>query len=162
MNRFHVHVSVSNLAESIRFSSTLFAAAPVRVEADYAKWMLDNPRLTFAISSRRDPIGVDHLGFQVDTGDELVALKSQLSAADVGLVEQTATPCCYVTSDKYWVTDPAGVGWQTFHTLVSIPVYRDDRKVSATPSCCEPVKPTADGPGCLSNAVSESPRTCCS
>ena len=161
MKRFHVHVSVKDLEESIRFYSTLFAAKPSRVETDYAKWMLEDPRINFAISKRREMIGVDHLGFQVDTDEELTGLKAQLAAADAALVEQTAMPCCYATSDKYWVTDPCGVAWETFHTLGSIPVYGDDRAVTRAEACSEPVEPVADGACCVSTSAAEPARACC-
>lgn len=149
MNRVHVHVLVGNLKDDIGFYSTLCAAPPTRTETDYAKWMLEDPWIDFAISARGDAAGVDHFGFQVDTADELVALQSQLPAGDGGLVEQTATPCCSAIPDKYWVTDPAGVAWETFHTRGSIPVYGEDREASAATPCC------------VSKAPSEPPSACC-
>ena len=161
MKRFHVHVSVSDLEQSIRFYSTLFGAKPVRVEADYAKWMLDDPRINFAISHRRQTVGVDHLGFQVDSADEFRGLKAQLSAADAGLVEQTAAACCYAQSDKYWVTDPAGVAWETFHTLGSIPAYGEDTDVTYATAGCEPLKPATEAACCVRNPSTESSGTCC-
>jgi lactoylglutathione lyase len=140
MKRFHVHVNVKELEPSIRFYSTLFGAEPTRVEADYAKWMLEDPRVNFAISTRRQTLGVDHVGFQVDSAEELGGMKAQLSAADKGLVEQTAAACCYATSDKYWVTDPAGIAWETFHTLGSIRRFGEDTDISQVKACCEPVR----------------------
>ena len=129
MKRFHVHVSVPNLEESIRFYSTLFATEPNVRHADYAKWMLEDPRMNFAISVDRQPLGVNHLGLQVDTDEELRSMHAQLQAADAAVTQEDAQPCCYATSDKYWVTDPAGVAWETFHTLGSIPVYGEDTPV---------------------------------
>ena len=129
MKRFHIHVSVSDLAQSIQFYSTLFGAEPSRVEADYAKWMLEDPRVNFAISTRRQPIGVNHLGFQVDSADELQGMHAQLQAADSRLVEENEQACCYARSDKYWVTDPSGIAWESFHTLGNIPVYGEDTLV---------------------------------
>lgn len=161
MKRFHVHVSVPDLVQSIRFYSTLFGAQPVRVEADYAKWMLDDPRVNFAISTRQSRIGVDHLGFQVDEAEELRALKGQLLAADAALAEQTATACCYATSDKYWVTDPAGVAWETFHTLGTIPVYGTDTHITQTQSCGEPVPPTTEGACCVPSSTRAGGTGCC-
>src|SRR6202047_2247925 len=117
MKRLHVHVSGDDLAQSIRFYSTLFAAEPTVRKADYAKWMLDDPRVNFAISQRGYPVGVNHLGFQVDSADELAAMRAQLTSADHALVEQSGAACCYANSDKCWVTDPTGVAWETFHTL---------------------------------------------
>jgi catechol 2,3-dioxygenase-like lactoylglutathione lyase family enzyme len=129
MKRFHLHVSVQNLDESIRFYSTLFAEQPAVRQSDYAKWMLEDPPLNFAISTRRQPVGVNHLGFQVDSGEELRSMHEQLLAADSQLVQEDNQPCCYAKSDKYWVTDPTGIAWETFHTLGSIPVYGDDTMV---------------------------------
>lgn len=136
MKRFHVHVSVDDLQAGIRFYSTLFAAQPARVESDYAKWMLEDPRINFAISQRDGKNGVDHLGLQVDEAAELRDLHGQLLAADAALIEQTAAACCYATSDKYWITDPAGVAWETFHTLGAIPVYGHDTAVTKAKGCC--------------------------
>ena len=149
MKRFHLHVSVKNLDESIQFYSTLFAERPAVQQSDYAKWMLEDPRINFAISTHRQPIGVNHLGFQVDSSEELRGLHAQLQAADARLIQENDQPCCYAKADKYWVTDPTGIAWETFHTLSSIPVYGEDTKVfdhgassmpAATKSrCCVPV-----------------------
>lgn len=117
MKRFHIHVSVSDLSESVRFYSELFGADPTVHKADYAKWMLDDPRVNFAVSTHRQPVGVNHLGFQVDTDEELRAMQTQLKAADARMIEEKEQPCCYARSDKYWVTDPTGIAWETFHTL---------------------------------------------
>ena len=129
MKRFHVHVSVDNLDESIRFYSTLFAIQPTVRQSDYAKWMIEDPRINFAISTHRQPVGVNHLGFQVDSAEELRGLHARLQAADAQLVQENDQPCCYARSDKYWVTDPIGIAWETFHTLGSIPVYGEDTSV---------------------------------
>lgn len=140
MKRFHIHVHVQNLEQSIAFYSHLFAAAPARVEGDYAKWMLDDPRLNFAISTRGATPGVDHLGFQVDDAAELDELKRHAQAADMALLDEGATTCCYARSEKYWVTDPQGIAWEHFHTLADIPVFREG--VASTPemakACCAP------------------------
>lgn len=139
MKRFHVHVHVDDLDRSVAFYSKLFAAEPVRVEADYAKWMLDDPRLNFAISARGGVRGVDHLGFQVDDADELADLKARAQAADMALLDEGATTCCYARSEKHWVTDPQGVAWEQFHTLGDIPTFRE--AVTAAPeasACCAP------------------------
>ena len=106
MKRFHVHVHVENLQASIGFYSALFGAAPTRVESDYAKWMLDDPRINFAVSSRGATPGVDHLGFQTDTEDELVELKARAHAADLALQDEGETSCCYARSEKHWVLKP--------------------------------------------------------
>ncbi len=152
MKRFHVHVSVDDLAESIRFYSTMFAEQPTVRQSDYAKWMLEDPRINFAISTHRQPVGVNHLGFQVDSDAELRSLHDQLQAADSLLIQEAEQPCCYAKSDKYWVTDPTGIAWETFHTLAGIPVYGEDTPVfnhgtsavaSQGPvkaSCCRPTE----------------------
>ena len=148
MKRLHLHVSVNDLDTSIRFYQTLFGADPVVTKPDYAKWMLEDPRINFAISTSRQPVGINHLGFQVDTDEELRGMKAQLAAADARMIEEVEQPCCYAKSDKYWVTDPTGIAWETFHTLSRIPVYGEDTAVfnhgaSTVPvgneaSCCVP------------------------
>ncbi|HEX4152583.1 MAG TPA: ArsI/CadI family heavy metal resistance metalloenzyme [Steroidobacteraceae bacterium] len=162
MKRFHLHVSVEDLERSIRFYSTLFAAEPTVIQSDYAKWMLEDPRVNFAISTHRQPIGVNHLGFQVDTDEELRSMHTQLHAADARLIQEDEQPCCYAQSNKYWVTDPTGLAWETFHTLGIIPVYGKDTPVfnhgeSTVPSqnpvapCCVPeakAKAIAAGSSC--------------
>ena len=126
MKRFHIHVSVSDLGHSIRFYSELFGTKPITEHPDYAKWMLDDPRINFAISTHHQPVGVNHLGIQVETDEELRELQVQLQAADERMIQEQDQPCCYARSDKYWVTDPSGIAWETFHTLGSIPVYGRD------------------------------------
>jgi lactoylglutathione lyase len=135
MKRFHVHAHVEDLPASIAFYSKMFAATPTRVEADYAKWMLDDPRINFAISTRGGKPGVDHLGIQTDTEEELVELKARAEAADMTLLAVGETSCCYARSDKYWVTDPQGIAWEQFHTLRDIPVFSERAAAQAT-SCC--------------------------
>ena len=125
MKRFHVHAHVDDLQASIAFYSKMFAAEPARVETDYAKWMLEDPRVNFAISTRGGKPGVDHLGIQTDTAEELVALKAQAEAADLTLLDAGQTSCCYARSDKYWVTDPQGIAWEQFHTLNGIPTFSE-------------------------------------
>ena len=169
MKRFHVHVAVEKLDDSIRFYSSLFGTAPTVVQPDYAKWMLEEPRVNFAISQRGRQPGVNHLGFQVESDDELQAMHSQLEAADAGLVAQKDAACCYARSDKYWVTDPQGVAWETFHTLDSVPVYGEDTRAAAMQSaCCIPLAPSASeakGGACcipLPQAVaSPAEKACC-
>jgi catechol 2,3-dioxygenase-like lactoylglutathione lyase family enzyme len=160
MKRFHVNVSVPNIAEGIRFYSALFAAEPTVRKADYAKWMLDDPRINFAISQRGYPIGVNHLGFQVDSADELTAMHAQLTRADGALVEQTGAACCYAKSDKYWVTDPTGVAWETFHTLDVIPIYGADTEIVAkTGGSCVPLK--ASDEACCEPKEAATAEPCC-
>ena len=138
MKRFHLHLRVDNLAASVGFYSKLFAAEPTRVEADYAKWMLEDPRINFAISTRGGQPGVDHLGFQTDSADELAELKARASAADMALLDEGQTTCCYARSDKHWITDPQGIAWEHFHTLGNIPVFSQGRPAEPAAACCTP------------------------
>jgi hypothetical protein len=116
MKRLHVHVAVENLADAIGFYSTLFAATPSIVKPDYAKWMLDDPRVNFAISTRGGTVGVDHLGIQVENADELQEVYDRLRAADRPVLEEGQTTCCYARSEKSWIADPAGILWEAFLT----------------------------------------------
>jgi len=139
MKRFHVHVHVDDLVKSIGFYSKLFAAEPTRIEGDYAKWMLEDPRINFAISTRGSKAGIDHLGFQTDDPEELAALKARAEAADVALLDEGETTCCYHRSEKHWVTDPQGLAWEHFHTLGNIPVFNEAAAAQATATaCCTP------------------------
>lgn len=140
--RFHVHTHVEDLQASIAFYSKMFGVQPLRVEGDYAKWHLENPRLNFAISTRGSQAGIDHLGFQADTPQELAELKARAEAADVALLEEGATTCCYARSEKHWVTDPQGIAWEHFQTLSDIPVFSESQEATASPAgataCCPP------------------------
>ena len=138
MKRFHVHVSVDDLAASVRFYSAVFGASPTVLKDDYAKWMIDDPRINFAISRRRIKSGLDHLGVQVESDAELTELREQVAAAELTALDQPNAECCYVRSDKYWTTDPQGIAWETFHTLESIPVYGDVERAEPK-ACCMPV-----------------------
>ena len=140
MKRFHVHVGVHDLKQSIRFYSALFAAEPTVLKEDYAKWQLDDPRVNFAISTRPGKTGLDHLGIQAEDGAELEELGSRLAQADVSVLPQKGASCCYAKSDKYWTIDPQGLAWESFHTLESAPVYGADghHKVEKTSGCCAP------------------------
>jgi catechol 2,3-dioxygenase-like lactoylglutathione lyase family enzyme len=142
MKRFHVHVAVSNLQDSIRFYSSVFGVAPTVVKDDYAKWMLDEPRVNFAISNRGAKTGIDHLGFQVDSDAELKSMRQNLIAAQAPVLEENEKSCCYAKSDKYWITDPQGVAWETFHTLGSAPLYGESRpqERQASAACCSPAQ----------------------
>jgi len=150
MKRFHVHLHVDDLARSIGFYSRLFATQPSRVETDYAKWMLDDPPVNFAISTRGEHAGIDHLGIQTDDPGELAELKARAEAADLALLDEGETTCCYARSEKHWITDPQGIAWEHFHTLESIPVFRaaGARGGTAQAACCAqpssaPAKPGA-------------------
>ena len=141
MKRFHVHVAVHDLDQSVRFYSTLFGIAPAVKKDDYAKWMLDDPRINFAISTRAGKAGIDHLGMQAETSAELEEVGSRLAQADVSLLPQKGASCCYAKSDKYWTIDPQGIAWESFHTLDSVPLYgSDSRSKAAEPktACCAP------------------------
>jgi catechol 2,3-dioxygenase-like lactoylglutathione lyase family enzyme len=151
MKRFHVHVAVQDLAASVRFYSTMFGSEPSVVKPDYAKWMLEDPRVNFAISQRGATVGLNHLGIQVDSAEELTALRHQVAAADVQARDEIGANCCYANSDKYWVEDPQGIAWETFHTLGSIPVF-GEHSASATSACCAPETPVSFAPRSKSNA----------
>jgi len=143
MKRFHVHVSVNDLSQSIRFYSAIFGAAPTVEKGDYAKWMIEDPRINFAISARGVKPGVNHLGFQVDEAVELSALRAQVASAEIAADDEPAAECCYALSDKYWIEDPQGVAWETFHTLGDIPMFGKDATQTATESACCAAKPAA-------------------
>lgn len=143
MKRMHVHVSVADLAVSVRFYSALFAAEPLVLKSDYAKWMLDDPRVNFAISQRgteSSEKGVDHLGIQVETEAELAEMHARLSSADLPVETQLGENCCYAKSDKYWSVDPQGVAWESYRTLDTIPIYGRSHKDATTDiGCCNPM-----------------------
>ena len=136
MKRFHVHAHVADLQASIGFYSKMFGVEPTRIESDYAKWMLDDPRVNFAISTRGGKPGVDHLGIQTDSAEELAALKARALQADLSLLDEGETTCCYARSEKHWVTDPQGIAWEHFHTLDSIPVFGEKAATAAEASAC--------------------------
>jgi hypothetical protein len=141
MKRFQVNICVDDLPGSIRSYSALFAAQPAVIKDDYARWILEDPRVNFAISKRGLPVGVNHLGFQADSAEELIGMRAQLLAADHSLIEQTDAACCYAKSDKYWITDPSGLAWETLHTLQSIPLYGNDTDIAPkAAACCVPAK----------------------
>jgi catechol 2,3-dioxygenase-like lactoylglutathione lyase family enzyme len=161
MKRLHVHVAVDDLERSTAFYSTLFAAEPVVVEADYAKWMLDDPKVNFAISSRGRAGGIDHLGLQVETAEELAEIAARLKAANEGVVSETDAACCYARSDKEWAVDPQGVRWESFLTHGQITTYGEGSPFSkletigeakaaccAPPAAAKPAEATAKTAGC--------------
>jgi len=125
MKRLHVHVAVNDIPQSIGFYSALFAAQPAVVKPDYAKWMLDDPRVNFAISTRGREAGLDHLGIQVETQDELREVYARLRTAGSEVIEQGQTACCYAKSEKSWINDPAGISWETFYTTGESTNYGD-------------------------------------
>lgn len=125
MNRFHVHVGVADVEQSVAFYTRLFGAEPSVRKSDYAKWMLDDPRINFAISRRDNAqVGINHLGLQVDCADELAAMRCRFEAADQNaLIDEPIARCCYAKCSKHWTTDPQGIAWEAFHTLESVPYY---------------------------------------
>lgn len=151
MKRFHVHVNVADLAASKRYYSTLFAREPDVVKTDYAKWMLEDPRINFAISTRGGVPGLDHLGLQADSEEELRELTERLDAARLVVQKQEGTTCCYARSDKAWSADPAGIPWESFYTHGLSTVYGHDRSdepetACATDASCTPRPATAVAP----------------
>ena len=160
MKRFHVHAHVQDLKTSVAFYSKLFAAEPTRLESDYAKWMIEDPRINFAISTRGGKPGVDHLGFQTDTDEELAELKGRAQAADRALLDEGETTCCYARSEKHWVTDPQGIAWEHFHTLDSIPTFSQPavaKGSDAATACCGTAAPR----GKPLDVVIKPASTCC-
>jgi catechol 2,3-dioxygenase-like lactoylglutathione lyase family enzyme len=148
---------VDDLAKNIAFYSKLFGSEPSRVESDYAKWMLEDPALNFAISARGGGQGIDHLGFQTDDPRELDAMKAKANAADMALADEGETTCCYARSDKYWITDPQGVAWEQFHTLESIPVFSESTAASAAACCAAIDTSTANDVAAVADASAQ----CC-
>ena len=141
MKRFHVHVAVHDLQQSIRFYSSLFGIEPSVTKDDYAKWMLEDPRVNFAISTRGAKPGLDHLGLQAETDGELEEIGIRLAQADVSVMPQKGAACCYAKSDKYWTIDPQGIAWESFHTLDSVPMYGADTRTKVSnqkAACCAP------------------------
>ncbi|MGA7800477.1 MAG: ArsI/CadI family heavy metal resistance metalloenzyme [Gammaproteobacteria bacterium] len=140
MARFHVHVAVQDLQTNIDFYSTVFGAAPDVVKDDYAKWMLNDPKVNFAISTRGRKPGLDHVGIQTDSDAELAAIEGRLAAAGIAGEAQAGATCCYARSDKYWTVDPQGIPWETFHTLASAPTFNDADGAQAGEgnACCAP------------------------
>lgn len=155
MNRFHVHLNVTDLEASIRFYSELFSAQPAVVKPDYAKWMLEDPRVNFAISNTGRAPGIDHLGLQVESNEDLAAIGERLDRAGGTVVPEESTVCCYARSDKLWTEDPQGTRWETFHTKGEATTYHAAQAACAT-----------DGMSCSPNVKSVKPRpdqvtSCC-
>jgi predicted enzyme related to lactoylglutathione lyase len=143
MKRMHVHVAVDDLQHAVGFYSALFAAQPSVIKTDYAKWMLDDPRVNFAISARGRQSGLDHLGIQVEDSNELTEVYARLHQAGGAVVEQGQTSCCYAKSEKSWIDDPAGIAWETFLTTGESTDYGDgsgerEARVARTSACCVP------------------------
>jgi catechol 2,3-dioxygenase-like lactoylglutathione lyase family enzyme len=145
MKRFHALVRVDNLESSVRFYSTLFGAQPAMLKADYAKWMLDDPRVNFAITAGSTATRLDHLGLQVESDEDLVIIGARLDAAGQSVLKQENAACCYARGNKGWVSDPSGISWETFHTFGDSTVYGNDiaprpTKAIDSDSCCTPAQ----------------------
>jgi len=147
MKRFHVHLGVPDLAASVRFYSDLFGAPPTVEKPDYAKWMLDDPRVNFAISHRAGRTGLNHLGLQAESAEELARIRTQFVAAEsTAVYDETNVSCCYARGNKHWTRDPQGVAWEAFHTLEGVPVYDGtaapevgmNARGNAETQCCGP------------------------
>jgi hypothetical protein len=165
MKRLHVHVSVDNLNNSIKFYSGMFGVEPTVVKPDYAKWMLEDPRVNFAISHRGAEIGLNHLGIQVESSNELGEMQYRLAGLQPNVEKDEGVACCYAKSDKYWVTDPSGIAWETFHTLDTIPVFGESKKSSpGAEPCCIPqsvAKSKTDTPCCVPATSAKQGSSCC-
>jgi catechol 2,3-dioxygenase-like lactoylglutathione lyase family enzyme len=161
MKRLHLHVAVDDLAASRAFYATLFGAEPSVVEADYAKWMLDDPRVNFAISQRGRAGGVDHLGMQVETSEELAEIATRLKAARQTTVSETDTACCYARSDKEWAVDPQGIRWESFLTHGQITTYGEGSQFDVAPIAAEPAASACCGPAKAEPAPVKAASACC-
>ncbi|GJL52958.1 MAG: glyoxalase [Nitrospirales bacterium] len=154
MKRLHIHLGTDNLAESIRFYTALFGTEPVKTKPDYAKWLLDDPHVNFAVSTRASKRGVDHLGIQVDDASELADMRDRLNQAALSVFDEGETVCCYARSEKSWVQDPAGLPWEAYRTMEAAEVFSghptQDKDACCTPDtmrtpdCCEPNPLTKD------------------
>ncbi len=148
MKRLHVHVTVRDIEESVKFYSTLFAAEPTVAKEDYAKWMLDDPRVNFAISTRGASPGINHLGIQLDDEKALSDVAGRLKQAGRPILEQHEANCCYARGDKAWLTDPQGVRWEMFTTFADITVYGEDTAEEIPGSEAEPAEPAEKPSAC--------------
>jgi catechol-2,3-dioxygenase len=149
MKRLHVHVSVEDLHESVRFYSRLFATDPTVLKSDYAKWMLDDPRVNFAISARGGKPGVQHLGIQVEDRAELAEVYERLRQTERAVIEEGATTCCYAHGEKSWIDDPQGVQWETFLTTGESTIYGTDE---IRPKAQKERQPACRAPDCCSSS----------
>jgi len=153
MNRMHIHVGVEDLNQSIKFYSALFGTEPAKVKEDYAKWMVEDPRINFAISTRSGKKGLNHLGLQVDESSELAAIRTRLKNADMSLFDEGETVCCYAKSEKSWVEDPAGIAWEAYQTMADAQLFSQseaaETEVESTSleqsggACCAPAAKTS-------------------
>ena len=162
MKRLHVHVAVADLGRSIRFYSTLFGSEPSVLKPDYAKWMLEDPRVNFAISARDRAAGINHLGIQAEDAAELETIGARLKAAEAVAEEEQGVTCCYARSDKYWAEDPQGVRWESFYTHGEATVY-SGHETAAGEACCDPreaAKAVQAGASCCQPSEAGKPGCC--
>ena len=143
MKRMHIHVGVERLDQAIPFYSALFGAQPSKTKTDYANWLLDDPRINFAISTRGKTTGVDHLGIQVDEDGELDDLRERLKNADLSMFDEGETVCCYARSDKSWIEDPAGIAWEAYETMDQVQFFGSNEDVSEDPCCASQTEVSA-------------------
>ncbi len=160
MKRLHLHVAVDDLQKSIAFYSTLFGSSPAVVKDDYAKWMLDDPQVNLAISARGRAAGLDHMGIQTETPEELQQLARRLKDAGETTLDQEAATCCYAKSDKAWVSDPSGLRWETFHTHGASTVYGEDEAPVVSDAACS-VQETPQGVCCPPKPELAAESSCC-
>lgn len=145
MSKMHIHISVENLEESIKFYSSLFGSQPTKLKNDYAKWMLDDPSVNFAISARGAAVGIDHIGIQAENEDEMQVLRDRINAADIDTFDDGPAVCCYSKSDKSWIQDPSGIAWETYHTMDEANFFNEESQESSESACCVPeMKPKQD------------------
>ena len=169
MKRLHVHVAVEQLTTSIAFYEAMFGAPPTVRKPDYAKWMLEDPRVNFAISQRGATPGLDHLGIQVESAEELAEMQARLATLATPITSEAATTCCYAKADKHWVTDAQGIAWETFHTLEGAPTYGADAHAEATTaaasgaatSCATDARCCAPRQGVATTVAASATKTCC-
>lgn len=150
MKRMHIHVSVENIEEAVKFYSIMFGAEPVKVKTDYAKWLLREPSLNFAISARGRKPGFDHFGIQVDEEAELAEVRERINKAQIQTFDEGETTCCYAKSDKTWVKDPAGLPWEAYQFMGDAEIFQEAQKTQSS-SCCAPktsIAPEAKKSGC--------------
>jgi catechol 2,3-dioxygenase-like lactoylglutathione lyase family enzyme len=159
MKRFHIHVGVKDLEKSVQFYSTLFGQKPAKIKEDYAKWMLEDPRINFAISTRVGENGVDHLGIQVDQDSELAEITARLKNADLGVYDEGESTCCYAESKKAWVQDPSGIAWEAYRTMADVEVFNRKSENGSESACC-PTDEADEGSCCAPQETSQS--NCCS
>ncbi len=152
MKRLHIHVGVDSVDESIKFYSVLFGAPPVKVKADYAKWMLDDPAVNFAVSTHTSTRGVDHLGVQVDSEAELQQMRERLKDAQFALLDEGETVCCYARSDKSWVKDPTGIAWEAYRTMEDVQVSNCRASVAEETATDEANESAENPAGCFGPA----------